>query len=351
MMEAKRKNKPTIEDVRKIVEKDGAKGWNMAKEVLLKQETDNPQLKQALTYLTLIPDYYRPAVVSYCCEAVGGKPEITVPTAASLILLSKAIGIHDDIIDNVKRRKRHITAFGKFGKEIALILSDILLFKGFTLMRKNLEIGVSPETVNKILETIDQVWFEQSESEILEHQFRAKIDILPEDCLTKIRKRAAEFETITRIGAILGEAAERDVESLATYGRCIGMASILRDELIDMLELEVLKHRIKRESLPLPLIYVLNKADAKSNLIPLISQKRIRKSDLIRVAKIVDAFDGIEYVAEIIDKMVDVANSSIKRYKRHKMQLLAESLRIYPHEWKPVLEAMSTTKIYFAQEH
>ncbi|MEM2917811.1 MAG: polyprenyl synthetase family protein [Candidatus Bathyarchaeia archaeon] len=350
-MEINRRNKPTIEDVRKIVEKDGAKGWSMAKEVLLKQETNTPQLKQALTYLTLIPDYYRPAIVSYCCEAVGGKPEITVPTAASLILLAKAIGIHDDIIDNVKRRKKHITVFGKFGKEIALILSDILLFKGFTLMRKNLEMGVSPETFNKILETIERVWFEQSESEILEHQFRARTDILPEDCLNKIRKRAAEFETITRIGAILGRACERDVESLATYGRCIGVASILRDELIDMLELEVLKHRIKRESLPLPLIYVLNKADAKSNLNLLISQRRIRKSDLIEVVKNVDAFDGMEYVAEIIDKVVDNASASISRYKRHKLLVLAESLRIYPHEWKAVLEVMSTTKLCFGQEY
>ncbi|MEM2517934.1 MAG: polyprenyl synthetase family protein [Candidatus Bathyarchaeia archaeon] len=350
-METGGKDEPTIEDVQRIVEKDGAKGWNMAKEVLLKQETDNPQLKQALNYLTLIPDYYRPAIVSYCCEAVGGEPETTIPTAASLILLAKAIGIHDDIIDNVRRRKRHITAFGKFGKEIALILSDILIFKGFTLLRKNLEIGVSPETLNKILETVDQVWFEQSESEILEHQFRAKMDILPEECLTKIRKRAAEFEAITRIGAILGRAAERDIESLATYGRCLGTAAILRDEIIDMLDLEVLKHRIKRESLPLPLIYALSKVDVKSNLILLISQKKIRKSDLIEVAKIVDSFDGMRYVAKIIDRMVDDANASIKRYKKPKLSLLIKSLRIHPHDWKVVLEAMSTTNTYFGQEY
>lgn len=339
-MSTKRETKSFVEDIRKIVERDGAKGWNMAKETLLKQETDNPKLKQALVYLTLIPDYSRPAIVSYCCEAVGGEPDITVPIGASLVLLAKAIGIHDDIIDNVKKREKHTTAYGKFGKEVALVLSDILLFKGFTLMRKILEMGVSSETLSKILETIDRVWFEQSESEILEFQFRAKTDIIPEECLTKIRKRAAEFEAITRIGATLGQADEEDIESLAAYGRCIGIASILRDELIDMLELDVLKHRIKRESLPLPLIYALNKADARSKLIFLISQRKIRKYDLMKVTKIVDFFGGMEYVAKIIDDMINKAITIIEKYKEYRLVLVAEAFRIHPYEWKQVLDAM-----------
>lgn len=345
MMRSEQKTKPSIEDVKKILKKDGEKGWNIAKETLLKQETDNLQLKQALSYLTLIPDYSRPAILSYCCEAVGGDPEVTIPMGASLILLAKAIGIHDDIIDNVKKRGEHITLYGKFGKEIALILSDILLFKGFTLMRKTLEMGVASETLSKILETIDKVWFEQSESEIIEHNFRAKIDILPEECLTKIRKRASEFETLTRIGAILGQAVEEDIENMATYGRCIGVASILREELIDMLELEVLKHRIKNETLPLPLVYALAKTDARPKLISLILQKKIRKSDLIIVTKTVDAFDCMEHVAKIIDEMIDKATLKIRKYKkvRNKLLMIANALRIYPCEWKPVLDAMSST--------
>ncbi len=333
----------SIEDIRKIVKKDGAKGWNMAKEVLLKQETDNPQLKKALYYLTIIPDYFRPAIVSYCCQVVGGNPDITVPTGASLILFAKAIGIHDDIIDNVKKRKKHVTAFGKFGKGIALVISDILLFKGFTLLRKNLELGVSPSTLSKILETIDHVWFEQSESEVLEQQFRAKVDVLPEQCLAKIRKRASEFEAITRIGAILGEASQKDIEALASYGRLLGTASILRDELIDILETEALRNRIKRESLPLPLVYTLQKASAKSSLIPIISQGRLTRLDLIKIAKTVDMFGGMDYVAKLTDNVIEDACSHIQKINNiGKLTLIAKTLKIDQHEWKSFLYAMST---------
>ena len=339
-----RGTKPTIEDLKKIIEKDGAKGWNMAKEALLKQETDNPQLKQALAYLTLIPDYFRPAIVSYCCEAVGGDPEITVPTGASLVLLAKAIGIHDDIIDDVKKRNKHTTAYGKFGKEIALILSDILLFKGFTLMRKSLEIGVPPKILSKILETIDKVWFEQSESEILEHQFRTKINVLPEECLVKIRKRASELEAITRIGAILGKATEKELESMAFYGRSIGMISILRDELADMLEFNTLRHRIKRESLPLPLVYALQKTGAKQKLVCLISQRKIGKNDLVETLKIVNIYHGMEYVAKLINELVSLTCHSISKFQSKKLGILLNALRVDINELKEYL-TMSTNRI------
>jgi geranylgeranyl pyrophosphate synthase len=275
---------------------------------------------------------------------VGGDPEITTPTGASLVLLAKAIGIHDDIIDNVKRRNKHITAYGKYGKEIALILSDILLFKGFTLMRKNLEIGVPPETLSKILETIDQIWcHEQSESEILEYRFRTKTNILPEECLTKLKKRASEIEAITRIGAILGKAAKEELESLASYGRSIGMISILRDEIADMFEFNVLRHRIKRESLPLPLVYALQRAEAKQKLVYLISQKRIKKVDLVEILRIVDTTGSIDYVAELIDKMADDAYHHIIKFDNKKLEFLANALKIDRYELKVVLKDFLTT--------
>ncbi|MBS7616123.1 hypothetical protein KEJ45_02850, partial [Candidatus Bathyarchaeota archaeon] len=82
-MKFKNKAEQNLSIVQKLIAKDGAKGWNVAKETLLQQKTDNIQLRQALAYLTLIPDFFRPAVVSYCCEAVGGEPAVTVPTSAS----------------------------------------------------------------------------------------------------------------------------------------------------------------------------------------------------------------------------------------------------------------------------
>jgi geranylgeranyl diphosphate synthase type I len=331
-----------IVKVQKMLKKDGAKGWNMAKEILLKHETDNPQLKQALAYLTLIPDYFRPAIVSYCCEAVGGEPEITVPTGASLVLLAKAIGIHDDLIDKTKKRDGHVTTFGKFGKDVALVLSDVLLFKGFTLLRKNLEIGISSFTMVKILETIDHVWFEQCEGAVSEFESRRNLDLTPEKYLAIIRKKASELEATTRIGGILGHGSQSEINILGKIGRILGMISLLRDEIIDMLEFNVLKHRIMHESLPLPVIYAGQKADVRSEIISLISKRKPTIKDMQKLSKIVDKAGGIEQTAYEILRKANQAKKYLKLIKKEssKFKILIESHVLYPKDWKAVLESI-----------
>ena len=345
MRKTKRKLEPSeklMAEARKITENEGAQGWNLAKETLLHQKTQSSQLKEAITYAAILPDYFRPAIVSFCSKAVGGKSKTTIPCGASLILLGKAIGIHDDIIDNLRIRNKRPTLFGKFGKEIALIISDILLFKGFTLMRKNIEAGVPQSATAEILDTIDKFWFQQSESEILEMRSRRQTSITPQECLDKIRMRASELDATTRIGGILGGGSEKEIEALGTYGRLLGMASILRDELVDMLELDALRNRIKHESLPLPLVYAMQNTKLKFEITQIASKKQFSNKTLLGISKAVDEFGGMNFVAEIIEKIAYEAHSSIDIFKSRNKELglLATSAIIYPAEWKSVLRAM-----------
>jgi geranylgeranyl pyrophosphate synthase len=330
-----------IAETRKIIAKEGAKSWTLAKETLLQQETQSSQLKEAITYAAFLPDFFRPAIVSFCCKAVGGESEITIPCGASLILLGKAVGIHDDIIDNLKVRNKRRTLFGEFGKEIALITSDILLFKGFTLMRKNAEKGVAQRANVKILDTIDRFWFQQSESEILEVQSRRRTTTTPQECLEKIKMRASELEATTRIGGILGDGPEKEIEALGKYGRLFGMASILRDELIDMLEPDALRNRMKHESLPLPLVYAMKDSELKRKVTQIISKSQFSNKTLQRICEAADALDGMNYVAETIQKVIHEAQSSIGIFKgkNEELGLLATSVIIRPTEWKSVLQA------------
>jgi len=331
-----------IVKVQRMLEKDGAKGWNMAKEVLLKQKTDNPQLKQALAYLTLIPDYFRPAIVSYCCEAVGGEPEITVPTGASLVLLAKAIGIHDDIVDKTKKRDGHVTTFGKFGKNVALVLSDVLLFKGFTLLRKNLEIGIPPYIMVKILETIDHVWFEQCEGAVSEFELQRNLDLSPKEYLAIIRKKASELEAITRIGGILGRGSKSEIDTLGKIGRILGMMSLLREEIIDVLEFSALRHRIKFESLPLPIIYAAQKTSVKSKIFSIISKRKFTVMDMEKLLQIVEEAGGISQTAyQIVRKAKYIKQYlNLLKISMNKFEMITESLLLYPEDWKTVLKSM-----------
>jgi geranylgeranyl pyrophosphate synthase len=337
-------NEELFRRTKKLLEKEGKQGWKLAQETMLKEETKIKELQEAISYIMRVSpaDYFRPALLSFCSRAVEGTSEVTVPTAASLVLFARAIGIHDDIIDQSKTKDNRTTVLGKFGRDTALILTDVLLFKGFTLLRKNLEMSVPKEKIVAILEVIDRVWFEQSEGGVLEVQARGKSSISPQECLTKIELIASEMEAIARIGGILGGGSEKEVETLGKYGRLLCTASILRNELIDVLDLKTLKHRMRKESLPLPLIYALQKSEAKQELVQLIASRRPTTAVLQEISKIAENAGGIKYVADLITDKVYQAYELIGLFKDRKayppLKLFITALLIQPKELKPQSE-------------
>jgi len=326
----------------KLYEKEGMNGWNLAQETMLSEQTSSPELKEAIEYVMLKypPDYFRPALLSLCSKSVGGTPEITISTAATLVLLGRAIGIHDDIIDQSKTKNQNPTIYGKFGKDLALVLSNVLLFKGFTIMKKTIQSGIATKRVIATLSTIERIWFEQSEGEVLELRSRRRIDITPGECLAKIRMRASELEAITRIGGILGGGSPDKVNILGEFGRLLGTMSLLRNEIIDMLEFDILRHRIRKESLPLPLIYAIQDSQIGLKIISIVSKKRLKRRDLQRISQASDEAGGLSYVAGIIIKLAKEAYSLVDLLKSEKkeLKLLVSSITLNSKDWKPVLQ-------------
>jgi heptaprenyl diphosphate synthase len=328
-----------FEEARKLCEEEGAEGWKLAQGTMLKEKVCNQELQEAIEHAMLEyqPDYFRPALLSFCSKAVGGKKKATVSTGAALTLFAWAIGIHDDIVDKSRTKNGRPTILGKFGRDLALILSDVLLFKGFTLLRRTLRSETSIERVIEILETIEKVWFEQSEGEAIEIQHRGLMDVTPKECLEKIRMRASEIEACARIGGILGGGATRHVEKLGKYGRLIGMMGILRNEVIDMLEPDALKHRVKKESLPLPVVYALQDSSTRPELISLIIKRGLVEKDLQNISRLSDKSRGMEKVAMLISEMSKEAKSYGKSFKSKELKLLAIPFQINPKEWKELL--------------
>ena len=331
-----------LHEARNLLEKEGEEGWRLAKDTILTQKTKNTELEKAMKYIMLVsqPDHFRPALLSFCSRAVGGKSDVTVPFAASLVLFARAIGIHDDIIDRSKTKNNHTTIFGKFGKDLALILADILLMKGFTLIRKTLQLNLPTERVVRALDVIDTVWFEQSEGGTLDIQNRSQTDTSPKKCLDKIKMIAAETEAIARIGSILGGGAEEVTERLGKYGRLLSTSYIIRNELVDMLDFKALKHRIRYESLPLPLLYALQDPLVKPQALCLVSKRKLTAETLQRILLITDSAGGMEYTANIITQTVNKAKVCIEILEEKSvlsaLGKLAETALIRPMEWKHI---------------
>ena len=335
----KETGKELLEKAKKLCEKEGREGWKLAQETMLKEKTSSPELQEAIKYLMTKcqPDVFRPALLSLCSKAVKGTSNVTAPVGASLILLARAIGIHDDIIDQSKTKDERLTVLGKFGSDITLVLSDILLFRGFTSLRRALESGTSVGKVMAILSTIEKIWIvEQSDAEALDLKFRRQIDVTPQQCLTKIRMIASEIEAIARIGGILGEGTENEIMTLGKYGRLLGTMALLRDEIVDMFRFKTLKHRIKKETLPLPLVYTLQ-TQFRHVVISLVSKARLTTRDLEGILKFSEEAGGIEKTANLLEKMVKEAHLLVSELKMiRELKLLASSTALRLEEWEPI---------------
>ncbi len=335
-----------MEQVQKLLEERGRKALELARKTVLDEKIESKEVREALKYF--MTEYWhdtaRPALLSLVCEAVGGDPNITTPIAIPMSLISGAIDIHDDIIDQSEVKDSRPTVFGKFGKDIALLVGDALLFKGFALLHEAVEKGIPAEKVAVISEIIKKTFFELGEAEALELQFRGRTDVTPEECLHVVRKKAADVEAHTRISAILGNGTQEEIEALSAYGRLLGMLIILRDDMIDMINFEEAVHRVKKEHLPLPIIYALQNPETKSILYPICRKKEITEKDSEELLSIVVKAKGFDLTDEFMQRMAQDAFEKLEKVEKNKNYLMTLTYGMLLPEWKSFLTPPITSR-------
>jgi len=308
--------------LQKLLRERGKEGLALARKTVLEEKIESKEVQDALKYF--ITEYWhdvtRPALLSLVCEAVGGDPNITTPLAISISLISGAIDIHDDIIDQSENKGDQSTVFGKFGKDIALLVGDALLFKGFTVLYTAVEKGVPAEQITVISDIIKRTFFELGDAIALELQFRGRLDVTPEDYLCVVRKKAADVEACTRISAIVGGGTKEEIEALGEFGRFLGMLLILRDDMVDMFDPEETIHRIKKEHLSLVILYALQNPEMKSSVSDLINKTTTEK-DVEKLSAIVDKAGGFVLMNKYMKQLAEDAYNKIELAKFNKKVL------------------------------
>jgi geranylgeranyl diphosphate synthase type I len=326
------------EQLQKLLQERGKEALEMARKTVLEEEIESQEVQDALTYFMneYWHDVTRPALLSLVCEAVGGDPEITTPIAISMSLISGGIDIHDDIIDKSEVKDSRPTVFGKFGKDIALLVGDALLFKGFTVLYTAVEKEVPVEQIAVISDIIKRTFFELGDAEALELQFRGRVDVTPEDYLCVVRKKAADVEACTRISAIVGGGSKEEIEALGEYGRLLGMLLILRDDMVDMFDPEETIHRIEKEHLSLVFLYALQNPEMKSSVSDLIN-KTVTEKDAEKLLAIVDKAGGFVLMNKYMKELAEEAYYKIELAKFNKKLLALLIYGLLLPDWRSYL--------------
>lgn len=159
-------------------------------------------------------------------ESVGKADEHAFAAGCAVEFLHTESVIHDDIIDNETSRRHKDPFHIKYGYNTSILTGDFVL---------GLILNISSRLNNpRITKDLANTAMLMSEGEVLETMLETSQDLTFDDYLKVIEyKTATAFEVSSRLGAIIGGGNEDQIVALSEYGRNIGIAYQIRDDLID----------------------------------------------------------------------------------------------------------------------
>ena len=168
----------------------------------------------------------RPALLLLAASACGyvGRDHHTL--AAAIEMIHTATLLHDDVVDESALRRGRATANALFGNAASVLVGDFLYSRAFQMM-----VGIGRMRVLDVLADATNVI---AEGEVLQLMNMHDPDLAVDDYLRVIRFKTAKlFEASARLGAVLADAEPAVEESCAAYGRSLGTAFQLVDDLLD----------------------------------------------------------------------------------------------------------------------
>ena len=185
----------------------------------------------------------RPVLALASAEAVGGRGEDALPAAAALEMIHTYSLIHDDLpaMDNDDLRRGKPTSHVVFGEAIAILAGDALLTHAFhvlaTAASTNGTSGASEgerrlQAVSLLAEAAGMNGMIGGQVVDLESEGQG----VNEETLDQIhqKKTGALMEVAARLGAVMGGGEDDQIETLGRFGREVGLAFQIVDDLLDV---------------------------------------------------------------------------------------------------------------------
>lgn len=250
----------------------------------------------------------RPLICLISCEAVGGKTENTIKTAAALELLHTFTLVHDDIMDDDELRRNKPTVHKAYGMPTAILAGDLLFAKAFELCESS---------VSKILANTASEICEGQEMDML---FAERRDVKEDEYFEMIRKKTAVLlEASAEVGALLGGGSVNEVKMLAEYGRNLGLAFQIHDDVLDITADEdklgkPIGSDIAEGKSSLVSIKALSSLHPKkrNRLLDILNKKEKTRGDISEAIDLIKGSGAIDYCRNKAQQLNKSAKESIK---------------------------------------
>lgn len=252
----------------------------------------------------------RPTIVLLSSRVFSYEGDQNINLAAIIEFIHTATLLHDDVVDASLLRRGHATANQRWGNEASVLVGDFVYSRAFQMM-----VEIDSMRVMKILsETTNTI----AEGEVQQLINRHDPETSKERYLDVIRNKTAKlFEAAAQLGAVISGRSEEEVEAMAAYGRHLGTAFQLVDDVFDYnSSSEELGKNIGddlAEGKPtLPLLYAMwngNEEDAEV-IRNAIENGGLEHIDQIKAA--INSTGAIQYTAKIATAEADLAINALK---------------------------------------
>lgn len=197
----------------------------------------------------------RPALVLLSGKACGSLSSAHPVLAAVVEMIHTATLVHDDILDEAMIRRHAATVNAEWGNETAVLLGDFLFTHAFHL-------AASLEST-RACRWIGQATNKVCEGELQQIHQRGNLDLDESDYFAIIEGKTAELTAVScRLGASYAGASESTVAALDRYGRNMGIAFQIADDVLDIWGEERVTGKslgtdLEKQKLTLPIIQLL----------------------------------------------------------------------------------------------
>jgi octaprenyl-diphosphate synthase len=233
----------------------------------------------------------RPALTILSNYGVGGDGSRynSIRMATVMEFLHTATLVHDDIIDDASTRRDRPTVNALYGNQTAVLMGDWLYMSAF-------ETSLAERSL-PILDILTAVTRKMTEGELLQLNLLGRTDVSESQYLDVLRRKTAYlFSACCEVGAMLGDATDRQRQALADYGVNLGTAFQLVDDLLDFTASDDVLGKATGVDLiagkvTLPLIYLLEQDSAGREMVESV----IKDGNYSTVSRI-DLLEAVERV-------------------------------------------------------
>ena len=251
----------------------------------------------------------RPLLVLLSANACEYRGDQHINLAAVIEFIHTATLLHDDVVDASQLRRGNMTANALWGNEASVLVGDFLYSRAFEMM-------VDANDM-RIMEIMSHTTNTIAEGEVLQLLNCRDADTTEQRYMDVIsRKTARLFEAAARIGAVLGRQSAAMEHALADFGRHLGIAFQLIDDVLDYSASpedtgKNLGDDLAEGKPTLPLIHALHMGTPSQARLIRRAIENGGHDNMQAVCAIIESTGAIPYTAQAAQREADLANEAL----------------------------------------